>query len=180
MLFTARFPTRVLAAAPTASPDPVGDRLMLTGRVLDGDGCPVRGATVQVRGSDGAGAAHAGTAAIRATTDDGGHFTISTTTPVPYQISPHGPAGWFIANEKWSPWRPAHLHVTVRAPRMRTVTARLYFRRDTWTRHDAPEFAILDPRQGADGIDRAVHDFALERSEHRDGSAPRRAVTPVG
>ncbi|MCA1007210.1 carboxypeptidase regulatory-like domain-containing protein [Rhodococcus hoagii] len=180
MLFTSRFPTRVPAAAPTASPDPVGDRLMLTGRVLDGDGRPVRGATVQVRSSDGTGAAHAGTAAIRTTTDDAGRYTISTTIPVPYQISPHGPTGWFIANEKWSPWRPAHLHATVRAPEMCTATARLYFRRDTWTRHDAPESAILDPEPDADGIDRAVYDFALECREDRAGSESRPVVAPVG
>ncbi|MFC9518713.1 carboxypeptidase regulatory-like domain-containing protein [Nocardiaceae bacterium NPDC056970] len=181
MLFAFRFRTRVpVDAAPTASPDPTGHPLLLTGRIQDRDGRPVRGATVQVRRSDCSGGAHAGTAASWATTDDDGSYTISTTTPVPYQISTDGPTGWFIANEKWSPWRPAHLHVTVRAPRMRTATTRLYFRRDTWTRHDAPESAILDPSPGTDGIDRAVYDFVLECRESRVVSEPRRAVTPVG
>lgn len=173
MLFASRFPTRVPpAVAPIASIDPDGGPLVLTGRVLDDDGRPVRGARVQVRRSDGSGAAHTGSAASWATTGGDGRYTIATTTPVAYQISTDGPTGWFIANEKWSPWRPAHLHVTVRAPRMRTATARLYFRRDTWTRHDAPESVILDPCPASDGIDRAIYDFAL-------ATVPRRPAVEV-
>ncbi len=160
MIVVSRFTTRVPAAAPPASPDP-GGPLILTGRVVDDDGRPVPGATVQVRRSDGSGGAHAGSTVARVTTDTDGRYAISTITPVPYQIPTDGPTGWFIVNEKWCPWRPAHLHVTVRSPHTRTATARLYFRRDAWIRHDAPESAILDLRPGVDGIDRAVYDFAL-------------------
>ncbi len=58
MIVVSRFTTRVPAAAPPASPDP-GGPLILTGRVVDDDGRPVPGATVQVRRSDGSGGAHA-------------------------------------------------------------------------------------------------------------------------
>lgn len=165
MYFSLRFPTRASATTRVSSPDTFGSPLVLTGRVHDSAGAAVSGATVGIRCSDGSGAARAGTETTWATSDSDGCYSVRTTAPVPYQISTHGAIGWFMAHEGWSPWRPAHLHVTVKAPRMFTSTARLYFRRDAWTRHDAPESTILDPRPGSDGMDRATYDFSMERRD---------------
>ncbi|PTR24088.1 catechol 1,2-dioxygenase [Rhodococcus sp. OK519] len=163
MLFSFRFPTRVSTGPRASSPDTLGSPLLLTGRVHDSAGRAVRGATVGIRRSDSSGTAHAGAETTWTTTDGDGHYSIRTTTPVPYQISTHGAIGWFMANEGWSPWRPGHLHVTVKGPRMHTTTTRPYFRRDAWTRHDAPESALLDLHPGAAGMDRTAHDFVMER-----------------
>lgn len=170
MFFSTSVPTRLRSPAPhttafSPARHPVGSPLVLTGRIHDDTGRGVRGVSVQVRRSDNGGTVRAGTSTVvTVTTDDDGCFTIATITPAPYQIPADGPTGWFIANEGWNPWRPAHLHVTVKAPRMRILTTRLYFRRDAWIRHDAPAKAILDPRPGVGGIDRATIDFTLERS----------------
>jgi catechol 1,2-dioxygenase len=92
---------------------------------------------------------------------------VTTVQPAPYQIPVEDPTGWFIVHEGWNPWRPAHLHVTVQAPGMRTATVRLYFRRDQWIGHGAPASAVLDPRPEHDGVDRAVHDFVLDHTSAR-------------
>jgi len=146
----------------------VGAPLALEGRVHDDDGRGLGGATILVRHSDGAGTVRCGTRlAAACTADDDGRFALTTVQPAPYPIRTDGPAGWFIAHEGWQPWRPAHLHVTVKAPGMRTLTTRLYFQRDAWIRHDAPTWAILNPLLGADGVGRVVHDFALVHAPRR-------------
>lgn len=169
MFFPLRFrPKATPAVVDTTRVNTVGTPLVLEGRIRDRLGRGLRGATVAVRHSDAAGAPRGDSRpAAVCSTDDNGHFVVTTVQPAPYQIPTDAVTGWFMAQEGWSPWRPAHLHVTVRAPGMRTVTARLYFRRDSWIRHDAPCGSILDPRPMADGVDRAVHDVVLERAVQR-------------
>ncbi|WP_430335309.1 carboxypeptidase regulatory-like domain-containing protein [Rhodococcus sp. ACT016] len=169
MIFPLRFhPTATPATAVCALMEIAGTPLVLEGHVHDDAGRGLRGATVLVRHSDGSGTVRCGTRlAAACASDDEGRFAVTTVQPAPYQIRTDGPAGWFVAHEGWHPWRPGHLHVTVKAPDMRTVTARLYFRRDDWIRHDAPAWAILDPCPGADDVDRAVHDFTLAPAGQR-------------
>ncbi|GAB2644477.1 catechol 1,2-dioxygenase [Prescottella soli] len=159
------FPVRLSWTAAPAPIDetPTSSPLVLEGRVEDGAGRAVPGATVLVRHSDGAGTVRSGTRlAATGVADERGRFVVTTVQPAAYRIPRDGATGWFIENEGWHPWRPAHLHVIVRAPGMRSVSARLYFRRDDWIRHGAPTSSILDPRPGAGGIERAVYDFTLE------------------
>ncbi len=164
MIFPLRFcSTAIPISTHSTFEDVVGTPLVLEGRIHDETGRGLRGATLLVRHSDGAGTVRSGTRlAAACAADDHGRFVVSTVQPAPYQIRTNGPAGWFVANEGWHPWRPAHLLVTVKAPEMLTQTTRLYFRRDDWIRHGAPAWAILDPCQGADGVDHAVHNFTLE------------------
>ncbi|RVW08471.1 catechol 1,2-dioxygenase [Prescottella agglutinans] len=161
MFFPVRFrwttPPAPTTTAPTSRP------LVLEGRIEDCAGRALPGATVIVRHSDGTGTVRAGTRlAATGTADRDGRFAVTTVQPAPYRIPRGGPTGWFIAHEGWHPWRPAHLHVIVRAPGMYSLSTRLYFRRDDWIRHGAPTRSILDPRPGADGTDRAEYHFTLE------------------
>ncbi|KAB2581904.1 catechol 1,2-dioxygenase, partial [Rhodococcus erythropolis] len=99
-------------------------------------------------------------------TDGEGRFEITTIQPAPYQIPTDGPTGWFIEKAGWHPWRPAHLHLMVKAPGKRTITTQLYFSGGEWIENDVatatkPEL-ILDPKPGADGINRVTYDFVLD------------------
>jgi catechol 1,2-dioxygenase len=159
------FPVRFRWTTRPAPTDtaPMSTRLVLEGRIEDCHGRALPGATVLVRHSDGSGTVRSGTRlAATGTADGDGRFLVTTVQAAPYRIPRGGPTGWFIAHEGWHPWRPAHLHVVVRAPGMCALSTRLYFRRDDWMRHGAPASSILDPRPGADGVDHAVHNFTLE------------------
>jgi len=98
--------------------------------------------------------------------DENGHFEITTLEPAPYQIPTDGPTGWFIKSYGGHPWRPAHLHLLVKAPGKRAVTTQLYFRGGAWVEDDVasavkPEL-ILDPQPNADGIAEVIYNFALD------------------
>ena len=56
-----------------------------------------------------------------------GRFEIDTIQPAPYQIPHDGPTGKLIEAAGWHPWRPAHLHLIIRAEGHRTITTQLYF-----------------------------------------------------
>ena len=95
-----------------------------------------------------------------------GRFAISTVQPAPYQIPTDGPTGKLIEAAGWHPWRPAHLHVMVRAEGHRTVTTQLYFAGGDWLDSDVAEATkpelILDPADDGTGTRRSTYDFELE------------------
>lgn len=94
--------------------EPIGERIIVTGRVLDGARRPVRGALVEVWQANAAGRyAHLGdqhpapldpnfTGAGRALTDDDGRYRFVTIKPGAYPWRNHENA-----------WRPAHIHFSV-------------------------------------------------------------------
>lgn len=158
-----------------ARPDEPGDPLVLTGQVRDVDDNPVAGAELDIWQADGAGYYSGFAPGIPdgnlrgvVVADDTGHFEITTVRPAPYQIPTDGPTGKMIAAAGWHPWRPAHLHLIVRAPGHRPITTQLYFRGGDWLDSDVanatkPEL-VLDPQPRPDGRLAANYDFVLERS----------------
>jgi protocatechuate 3,4-dioxygenase beta subunit len=119
--------------------DPVGERLLLTGRVLDGEGRPVRHQLVEIWQANAAGRyvhkrdQHPApldphfTGVGRCLTDGAGVYRFTTIKPGPYPWRNHHNA-----------WRPAHIHFSLfgREFTQRMVT-QMYFPGD-------PLFA-LDP-----------------------------------
>ncbi len=98
--------------------------------------------------------------------DENGNFEITTLKPAPYKIPADGPTGWFISSYGGHPWRPAHLHLMVKAPGKRAITTQLYFKGGEWVEDDVatavkPEL-ILDPQPNADGIDEVTYNFVLD------------------
>jgi catechol 1,2-dioxygenase len=138
------------ATLPTR-PDEQGTPLLFTGQVRDLDGNPVAGAELDVW--------HA---------DEQGRFEIRTIQPAPYQIPTDGPTGALVSAAGWHPWRPAHLHLIVRAPGHRTVTTQLYFEGGQWVDDDVAEAVkpelVLTPQSSADGGLTSTYDFVLERA----------------
>lgn len=156
--------------------DEQGRPLVFTGQVRDTADKPVPGAELDLWHADHEGyysgfAPHIPDGNLRGVVvaDDNGHFEISTIEPAPYQIPTDGPTGKLIEAAGWHPWRPAHLHLIVRAPGHRPITTQLYFAGGDWLDSDVaqatkPEL-ILDPQPQADGRYRSTYDFVLEPAQ---------------
>lgn len=107
--------------ADIAGPEEPGERLALSGRVVDAACAPLSGVLLDVWQADRDGAYHdAGTEyRLRGQllTDADGRFELRTIRPGNYEIAPDS-------------MRPAHIHVTASKPGHRTVTTQLYFAGD--------------------------------------------------
>ena len=117
---------------------PIGERIIVSGRVLDTEGKPLRGTLVEVWQANAAGryrhvwdqwAAELDpyfSGAGRAVTDDQGRYRFVTIKPGPYPWGNHHNA-----------WRPAHIHFSLlgRAFAQRLVT-QMYFPADPLFEHD--------------------------------------------
>ena len=154
-------------------PDEQGTTLVLSGEVRSTDGTPLAGAELDIWQADEQGyysgfAPHLPDGNLRGVVvaDEAGRFAISTIAPAPYQIPTDGPTGALLTAAGWHPWRPAHLHLLVRAPGHRTVTTQLYFAGGEWLDSDVasstkPELVQAPVEQG-DGTTAVGYDFTLE------------------
>jgi len=154
-------------------PDEKGTELLFAGQVRETDGNPVPGAELDIWHADDEGyysgfAPHLPDGNLRGVViaDHQGKFDVHTIEPSAYQIPTDGPTGALIEAAGWHPWRPAHLHLMVRAPGYRTITTQLYFRGGEWLDSDVasatkPEL-ILDPVDRGDGRHAVTYDFTLE------------------
>jgi hydroxyquinol 1,2-dioxygenase len=59
-------------------------------------------------------------------TDAEGRFAFRAVRPVPYPIPDDGPVGRMLNATGRHPWRPAHVHIVVRAPGHKTVTTHIF------------------------------------------------------
>jgi hydroxyquinol 1,2-dioxygenase len=103
------------------------------GRVLDTSGAPIAGAELDVwqNGADMLYAVQRPEAEEdhlrgRYLTRDDGTYAFVAVRPVPYPIPDDGPVGRMLAASGRHPWRPAHIHMIVRAPGYRTVTTHVF------------------------------------------------------
>lgn len=153
--------------------DEKGTPLVLEGQVRATDGTPLAGSEVDIWHADSDGyysgfAPHVPDGNLRGVvvTDEEGRFAIHTIQPAPYQIPHDGPTGQLIEAAGWHPWRPAHLHVQVRADGHRTITTQLYFAGGEYLDSDVAEATkpelVLDPQDDGTGTRRSTYDFELE------------------
>jgi len=103
------------------------------GRVLDVSGSPIAGAEVDVwqNGADMLYAVQRPEAEEdhlrgRYLTRDDGTYAFVAVRPVPYPIPHDGPVGRMLEAGGRHPWRPAHIHIIVRAPGYKTVTTHVF------------------------------------------------------
>jgi protocatechuate 3,4-dioxygenase beta subunit len=130
------------------SGEPLGERIVVSGRVLDEDGRPIRGALVEVWQANAAGRyrhevdQHPApldpnfSGAGRVLTDENGHYRFVTIRPGAYPWGNHENA-----------WRPAHIHFSVfgRAFTQRLVT-QMYFPGDPLFAFDPIFHAVRDSK----------------------------------
>lgn len=169
-------PEQVRLDTPATLPrrsDEQGTPLVLSGEVRSTDGTPLAGAELDIWQADEEGyysgfAPHLPDGNLRGVVaaDDAGRFEIHTIQPAPYRIPTDGPTGGLLEAAGWHPWRPAHLHLLVRAPGHQTVTTQLYFHGGEWLDSDVasatkPEL-VLNPADRGDGTFTVGYDFTLD------------------
>jgi protocatechuate 3,4-dioxygenase beta subunit len=143
--------------------EPLGERIIVHGRVLDGDGRPVQGSLIEIWQANAAGRyAHAGdrhpapldpnfTGAGRCLSDDEGRYRIITVKPGAYPWKNHPNA-----------WRPAHIHFSLfgRAFTQRLIT-QMYFPGDPLFYQDPIFQSVRDEKARR----RMIATFDLETTE---------------
>ena len=143
--------------------EPIGERIIVSGRVLDSDGRPVPDALIEVWQANAAGRyidpvdQHPApldpnfTGGGRCVTDSLGRYRFVTIKPGPYPWGNH-----------YNAWRPAHVHFSLfgRAFTQRLVT-QMYFPADPLFPLDPIFNSIPDPA----GRDRLVARFDIEETE---------------
>jgi len=148
--------------------EPLGERIILHGRVLDGDGRPVRNTLVEVWQANSAGRyLHAVdrhpapldpnfTGAGRCVTDDEGRYRFVTVKPGAYPWGNHPNA-----------WRAAHVHVSLFGPAFATrLVTQMYFPGDPLFFQDPIFNSVRDPKDrermiSAFDLDQTVPEWAL-------------------
>jgi catechol 1,2-dioxygenase len=103
------------------------------GRVLALDGTPIAGAELDVwqNGDNQLYAVQDAEAPEdhlrgRYLTDAHGSYAFVAVRPVPYTIPHDGPVGHMLDTTGRHPWRPAHIHLIVRAPGYQTLTTHIF------------------------------------------------------
>jgi protocatechuate 3,4-dioxygenase beta subunit len=143
--------------------EPLGERIIVTGRVTDGDGRPVRNSLIEIWQANAAGRythhldRHPApldpnfSGAGRCLTDDEGRYRFVTVKPGAYPWKNHDNA-----------WRPAHIHLSLfgEAFRSRLIT-QMYFPGDPLFEHDPIFQSVRDP----EAQKRMISTFDLETTE---------------
>jgi catechol 1,2-dioxygenase len=113
--------------------EPAGDPAWVHGRVLDLRGNPIPGAELDVwqNGDDRLYAVQRPEAPEdhlrgRFRTRDDGTYAFLAVRPVPYTIPDDGPVGRMLGATGRHPWRPAHIHMIVRAAGHRPVATHIF------------------------------------------------------
>jgi protocatechuate 3,4-dioxygenase beta subunit len=148
--------------------EPIGERIILHGRVLDGDGRPVRGTLVEIWQANAAGRykhvvdGHPApldanfTGAGRCLTDDEGNYRFITIKPGAYPWPNHPNA-----------WRAQHVHFSVFGPAFATrLVTQMYFPGDPLFFQDPIFHSVRDPSHrdrmiSAFDLDNTVEEWAL-------------------
>jgi len=148
--------------------EPIGERIILHGRVLDGDGRPVRGTLVEIWQANAAGRykhvvdGHPApldpnfTGAGRCLTDAEGNYRFITIKPGAYPWPNHPNA-----------WRAQHVHFSVFGPAFATrLVTQMYFPGDPLFFQDPIFHSVRDPSHrdrmiSAFDLDNTVEEWAL-------------------
>jgi hydroxyquinol 1,2-dioxygenase len=148
--------------------EPAGEPAWVHGYVRDMDGQPIAGAELDVwqNGEDRLYAVQNPDAPEhhlrgRFRTRDDGSYAFLAVRPVPYTIPDDGPVGRMLAATERHPWRPAHIHMIVRAPGFRTVATHIFDAGSEYLDSDAvfavkPSLLRQFVRRSADDPERPV------------------------
>lgn len=149
--------------------EPIGERMVVTGRVVDGEGRPVRHQLIELWQANAAGRymhkrdQHPApidpnfTGVGRAITGPNGEYTFTTIKPAPYPWKNH-----------FNAWRPAHIHFSLFGTEFnQRLVTQMYFPGDPLFDLDPIYQSITDPK----ARDRLVasYDHSVSRHEWSTG-----------
>ena len=110
-----------------------GELLLVEGTVLDTNGKPISGATLDVwqtapNGLYSSQDPEQDTYSFHAlfTTGDDGRYGFTTVRPVSYTVPTDGPVGELLNATGRHPWRPSHLHYIVKADGFKTLVTEVF------------------------------------------------------
>lgn len=155
--------------------DGKGEPCLFEGRVLDVDGTPIEGATVDVWSDNADGYYDVQQPGIqpkwnnrgRFITGPDGAYSFVGIRPVSYPIPDDGPVGQMLANLGRHPYRPAHMHYLVTAPGYQRLVTHTFVGGDQYLTSDAVfgvKATLIAPYERAEGGDtlwRSPFDFVL-------------------
>jgi catechol 1,2-dioxygenase len=124
--------------------EPSGELTSVYGHVLDPDGAPIAGATLDVwqNGDDMLyqvqkdGGSSGNLRGVFTTRDDGS-FAFLAVRPTDYTIPDDGPVGRMLTATGRHPWRPAHVHTIVSAPGFETCVTHVFDSESVYLDSDA-------------------------------------------
>ncbi|GGF74692.1 6-chlorohydroxyquinol-1,2-dioxygenase [Paracoccus acridae] len=159
----------------TISLDGKGESCLFEGRVLDLDGNPVEGATVDVWSDNADGYYDVQQPGIqpkwnnrgRFITGPDGRYSFVGIKPVSYPIPDDGPVGQMLDHLGRHPYRPAHMHYLVTAPGYQRLVTHTFVGNDEYLTSDAV-FGVKDTLvapyerlEGGETLWRSPFDFVL-------------------
>ena len=140
--------------------DSGGEPIVIRGKVTDLQGNPVSGVAVDIWHSTPLGTysgVHPGVPMdhyrVKLVTGEDGHYQVSTTKPVPYQIPGDGHTGRLLEAMGRHTWRPAHVHFKVRKDGLKDHITQVYFEGEDYVDSDCCDAVIPE----------LVHPFVLEQ-----------------
>jgi catechol 1,2-dioxygenase len=153
-------------------PDERGEPLTFRGTVSSTEGAPLARAELDIWHADAAGLysnVHPGipdwNLRGRLLTGEAGSFEVQTILPPPYEIPKNGPTGRVLSGLGRHFFRPAHLHLKVRAAHHEELTSQLYFAGGEYLDNDVAN-AVRDGlvlELEHDGVAwQATYDFVLQ------------------
>ena len=148
--------------------DHEGELVLVTGQVLDTDGKPISGATLDIwqTAANGLYSSQDPEQDIYSfhalfTTGEDGCYSFTTVKPVSYEVPTDGPVGELLKATGRHPWRPSHLHYIIKADGFRSLVTEVFPDddpyldqdtvfgvRDDLVMHYAPQAADSFPKQG--------------------------------
>ena len=161
-------PRRAMGESIVQDPATDDEPVVYRGSVLDLDGRPILGATLDVWSTASNGfydvqdaQQSAGNMRGVFTSDAAGRYEFVGVRPVAYSIPGDGPAGDLLFANGRHNWRPGHVHVVVSAPGHRTVITHLFDNESDYLDSDAVfgvrESLIVDMSGGV-----CDYDFVLQ------------------
>ena len=148
-----------------------GERVLVSGKVIDLDGAPVAGAVLDIwqTAPDAVYAAQdaSGTSfnlCGRLTTGDDGRYSFRTRKPVSYTVPGDGPVGDMLKAAGRHNWRPAHIHFMLSADGYETLVTQLFTDDDPYLESDAvfgvKDSLVVHYETTDEGL-RLDHDFVM-------------------